>query len=261
MTGISKEVVFTVSRIRTTFVNDIGNPPRMGSGTGVFLRGRSGKLAFVTNRHNVDPSMKLGAGWALQDVDLLVRLHEAGAPVQETKWARLAMNRTRVLVADAGDVAALADLESVGPLGNFGYKALNVKLATDESFARDTQIMDPISFIGYPGLAGQPWWDEKWETPIARTATIASDPAIPFTNSSVYASDVTLVAGLSFSGSSGSPVFTHAKPGVVGAEPPMLVGIMSGHLLDDPSSSHPMRHSGLSYYTRATSIAKVLDLV
>ena len=126
--------------------------------------------------------------------------------------------------------------------------------------------MDFVSFIGYPGSNGLGWWDQRWNTPIARMATIASNPAVPFTHDSISTADVTLVSGLSFSGSSGSPVLLHQKglrtSGLVvdpAFTPAMLLGIMSGHWWDVTEKPAMFKHSGLSYFTRATSISLLLD--
>lgn len=262
MTGISKDIVFGVNRVRMQFVDAIGND-KTGTGTGFFLRGASGRVIFITNRHNLDGEMKLGGSYKLNKVELLVRSHTSQhVPLAETKWIEVDMHRTTLLKAPAADVALLTDIQFSVPIGNvFGYKAMNVRVADQDSILRGAQIMDPVSFVGYPGSGGIPWWDQQWNTPIARAATIASDPAIPFTNPEIETPDVALVTGMSFSGSSGSPVFTHAKVGVVGAEPPMLIGIMSGHLIDEEARKHPYRHSGLSYFTRSTSIVPLLAAV
>jgi hypothetical protein len=139
-------------------------------------------------------------------------------------------------------------------------------------------LLDSVFFVGYPRSSKDevPWWDTAWNLPIARDATIASVPELPFTNPKIRMADVLLVSGLSLQGSSGSPVFTRQEQDVVvtnefehhggGAErpertrvrdvEPILIGIMSGHL-PDPEAG-PLKHSGLSYLTRSTTI---LDLI
>jgi len=123
-------------------------------------------------------------------------------------------------------------------------------------------------FIGYPGLRGQPWWDQAAELPIARVATLASIPAIEFRNEAVKTAEVLLVSGLSFSGSSGSPVFNKRKGIFPGGDvhdpsyvPSKIIGIMSGHFWENPDASPDMfRHSGLSYMTKATAITALIEL-
>lgn len=127
--------------------------------------------------------------------------------------------------------------------------------------------MDLISFLGFPGSGASHWWDQTWHTPIARQAGIASWPHIPFCNSEIKTSDVTLVSGLSFSGSSGSLVLLHEKgipPGDIldpMYAPPTILGIMSGHWWEPSAEPTMFHHSGLSYYTRSTSILELLALI
>ena len=160
-----------------------------------------------------------------------------------------------------------------------------MKIATDYWLANNVPVMDFASFVGFAGSNGQPWWDQKWNLPIARLATLASPPSMPFTNPAIKSGNVGLVSGLSFRGSSGSPLFVHEKgmrlrrfflmlrPDLRGYQgpspldhadssyrPSMLIGIMSGHFWDG-KEPEMFRHSGLSYYTRASAIREVLGLV
>jgi hypothetical protein len=75
-----------------------------------------------------------------------------------------------------------------------------------------------------------------------------------------------LVSGLSFSGSSGSPVFNHPKGSSPGGNvvdrsyvPSKIIGIMSGHFWENPDDPPEMfRHSGLSYLTQSTAILALI---
>jgi hypothetical protein len=167
-------------------------------------------------------------------------------------------------------------------------------IANEEFFKYNLNVMDNASFIGFPGKRGLRWYDDSWNLAIARTVNVASHPAKPFLNEGIKTSDVMLVSGLSFSGSSGSPVLSHTKLGVAAVpeltraqEPsqwqaclnqtirsinnnityPKLIGIMSGHWDEDANSSpggkcksgaDVFRHSGLSYFTRSTAILDLL---
>ena len=265
MSGINPQIVFAITQISTEFNDDIGNS-RTGIGTGFFLR-RHPTSFFVTNRHNVDPTMRLGQSWSLRAVKLLLRRYADGVPTEETRWFALDMHRSSWLHSPTADVSVLAVGHFAEQLGEFGFNVLLVDVASQSFFERRAQMMDFVSFIGYPGSGTSTWWDKRWNTPIARMATIASSPAVPFTHESVATSDVTLVSGLSFSGSSGSPVLLHQKGVRTGAgltdpafTPPTLLGIMSGHWWDARDEPAIFKHSGLSYFTRATSIAPLLRL-
>jgi len=73
------------------------------------------------------------------------------------------------------------------------------------------QIADEAFFIGFPGFDGRMWFEEAAVLPIARTASLASIPSVPFTNTHIRTADVLMVAGLSFSGSSGSIVINRRQ--------------------------------------------------
>jgi hypothetical protein len=125
--------------------------------------------------------------------------------------------------------------------------------------------MDAASFIGFAGNKDSQWWDQLWRLGIARTVNIASVPGIPFTHADLKTSDVTLVAGLSFSGSSGSVVILHEKSLKVGDGlvnphyvPPKVIGIMSGHWWDIGAEPGLFLHSGISYFTRSSSVLSLL---
>ncbi|MFX9181044.1 hypothetical protein ABTN76_20040, partial [Acinetobacter baumannii] len=73
-----------------------------------------------------------------------------------------------------------------------------------------------------------------------------------------------LVTGLSFGGSSGSPVFTYevgfnCPEGIKYSGryvEPKLIGIMSGHWFD--KIPEKFNHKGISYFTKATSILSLI---
>jgi hypothetical protein len=125
-------------------------------------------------------------------------------------------------------------------------------------------MMDLVSFIGFPGSGKSKWWDHAWHSPVARLASLASSPHQPFSNPSIPTADTVLVAGLSFSGSSGSMVILHQKgipPGDIvdpTYAPAMIVGIMSGHWWEAAQEPEMFSHSGLSYFTRSTAILPLL---
>ena len=142
---------------------------------------------------------------------------------------------------------------------------LKNEIADADYLQKLVQPMYIASFIGYPGLKGKQWWDQQWQIGVARVINIASNPGIPFTNESIKTSNVALASGLSFSRSSGSPVILHQK-GFKVAPPmqatgffePKLIGIMSGHWWGQEDADDIFFHSGLSYFTRSTSILDLL---
>ena len=109
--------------------------------------------------------------------------------------------------------------------------------------------------------------DTAWQMPIAKTVNVASRPENGFYNPAIQTSDVMLVSGLSFSGSSGRPVISHRKG--FRATPPLqsdgfvpakLIGIISGHWWNEDPTSGIFFHSGLSYLTRSTSLHELVTI-
>jgi hypothetical protein len=123
--------------------------------------------------------------------------------------------------------------------------------------------------MGYPGNHnGQPWWDEELVLPIIREASISSYPGKSFFNKLLKGSHNILVSGLSFGGSSGSPIFNIGTQIAVGAGLVMqggieakLIGVMAGHLPFVYNDHLPImiKHSGLSYFVDSTAIIDLLN--
>lgn len=265
----NENLFWSVHRVRSTFVDSIGND-LTGVGTGFWLSGANGQRNFITNKHNVDLSLKFGsaAGWTLTKFEIELRRWGDRGPTATTAFFTVADLGcvTTSPVADCAVFVAPAFLDHsvldfpIADLTKFG------DVATREEFqAGRINVMEPAVFIGFPGAKGRQWWDEAWKLPIARECIIASWPGIGFSNSQIKSEDVLLVSGLSFSGSSGSPVFVQnrgLRPGGAiqdsGWRPARLIGIMSGHFWEEGETPPMFAHSGLSYLTRSTSIIDTL---
>jgi hypothetical protein len=258
MSGISKHVVFSVARIRCTF-SGAGGRSFIATGTGFWTATRPGVRAFVTNRHVLD-----GEGVSLTGVEIGLRHIEGNVAYPETHFFPVANLSASLRVHSDADCAALVGAEFDCPPEFVDQPPIALGEIADQGFLNDSvQIMDFASFIGFPGR-DTPWWDERATLPIARIATVASAPDTSFVNSAIQSKDIVLVSGLSFSGSSGSPVFLHRKG--FRTEPPLysdfvpakLLGIMSGHRNEPGPTPDMLQHTGLSYFTRSTSILDVL---
>lgn len=255
-----------MSRIQVTFRDDIGNLKTI-AGTGFWVKNGDDEY-FVTNRHNVDPTLKLGAETKFSVERIGIQLRVQNPPGNwrpEVSFVTVANGNESLKLHPSADVAVVHNpsLSSNNPL--LGHSTFNfVELATDDFIKNSVNPMDVASFVGFAGKDGKDWSDKKWNLPISRTAHIASWPRLTYTNDSIPTSDVLLVSGLSFSGSSGSPVISHEKglPGIAtnaGAYvPPRILGIMSGHWWDEEPKEGMFYHTGLSYFTRATSIRELL---
>jgi hypothetical protein len=254
---------FAVARMRGRLERPGGRPVEY-SASGFWLLTPDDHVLFVTNRHNLDPALKHGFGtpFRLTAVELQVR----GTVDGEAGFHRVTNLPTATWCASSADCAVIADpvFDSGPPLDS--ERIFREADLAEEALFPELQITDGASFIGYPGFRGRPWWDQVAELPIARVATIASIPTTEFRNDAVKTTDVMLVSGLSFSGSSGSPVFNQPKGFPSGRTleersyvPSKIIGIMSGHFWENPDDPPEMfRHSGLSYLTKSTAILTLI---
>jgi hypothetical protein len=262
-----------VARVRTTFVDDLGSAPAAVIGTGFWIGEGSDapeQGAFVTNKHNVDPRLvrDFGARWRTSRVEIELREItelDVSPPGRvhvsdEVQWCEVS-NLAESLLADddtvgAPDCAVIVAPKWLHAPAKFTVPLVLPKLATATELDAKFVVGDAVSFIGYPGDGESAWWDAERHFPISRPAWIASWPGASFSHRDIKTADTTLLSGLSFSGNSGSPVIAHA----MAPEFTRVLGIMSGHYWersDDPRSL--LRHSGLSYMTRATSIHALLE--
>jgi hypothetical protein len=255
--GINSKAFYMVSRIKTTFRDDLGNP-KSGTGTGFWISDNQEKHSFATNRHNLDPTLKFGdiTPYKLDSVAIELRKRAGDRVFPDTKFFSVT-NANAIHHADA-DCSILRDVQFEDTDISYGYYPFPVKdLADKVFFDKVAWPLDEVTFIGFP----QDWYDTEWVLPIGRNATIACEPSRSFSNPAIKTSDTLLVSGFSFNGSSGSPVFLHHQlfdTNQRTKRPAKLVGIMSGHAREQVGDEPPMfRHSGLSYFTRSTSI---LDL-
>jgi len=267
MSGIIPAVLGHVTRIRVTFQDDIGNNKTI-LGTGFWIGDKNARF-FVTNRHNLDAKMKLGHESRFMPINVEIQLRRIIGRnyYPETNFFRVSDFAKCLRIHQSADVAILHDPRFEERMDGFEQTFFyREDLATAEFLSNHLFPMDIASFLGFPGRNGQAWWDELWQFPIARTVNLASWPKIPFTNASIPTSDIMLVSGLSFSGSSGSPVISHQKGiklgnGLSGGGyvSPKLIGIMSGHWWNEDPIDGMFFHSGLSYLTRSTSIIELLS--
>lgn len=268
MSNIDARSLLGISRIKTVFKTELGDE-KSGFGTGFWVSLPSSDYVFVTNRHNVDPKLYLGANTAyeLTRVEIELRETKDGNPTANVKFFELAEPRKQILLSDEADCAIITMKFGVPtePFKIIAAFSIN-DLADDSWLSNEVFITDSASFIGYPSRDGVIWWDEKWNFPIARLATISSPPSITYTNRMIKTADTVLVCGLSFSGSSGSPVMIHGgqvtRPIEHGTSSyylhPKIIGIMSGHWWEPSETPSMFKHSGLSYFTRSPSIRSLL---
>jgi hypothetical protein len=259
MAGISSSsCLFNVNRIEVTFSDGVGNF-RSIFATGFWVE-KDGIHYFVTNAHNVEPRMKLGPNTRFQleklSIFLRSKIYDCWMPdTFPCEVANIHSYKKHIFA----DVIVLRDVSFVNQRENCAHSCFSFGDIAGQSFFEDRLcVTDLASFIGFPGRAGIPWYDDAWTLPIARTVNVASLPQKHFSNPGISTGDVMLVSGLSFSGSSGSPVISHEKGMGHNYAPEKLIGIMSGHWWNEEADDDRFRHSGLSYLSRSTAIIDLL---
>lgn len=262
MTTINDRIVFCVNKLVVSFLD--GERLRVFQGTGFWIE-HNGHPIIVTNRHNLDPELKFeGAGYRFSEVQVELRKWVGESATRETRI--FTITKPRILLDEDADCCLIVDPDC-GDVDSFRPICLPSASVADSAWLdRRARLMDRVHFIGYPlSPSGfKPWWDTGWGIPIAREASIASLPFIGFenplvqTSSTANISDIVLVSGHSFGGCSGSPVVHTAETSKTGMRDSRIVGIMSGHLGDKDRYDRAV-HGGLSFFTRSTSIWKLLD--
>ena len=177
MSGINPLVVFSISQIRMTFRDSIGNS-KTPVGSGFFLQSEVGTPIFVTNRHNLDPSLKLGADYTLVSASIMLRQYDGNNFTAATQFVDIDLSATPIIHSRDADVSALVPPVFIERPPEYWFFSINGKssLADQAFFETKAVVMDLISFLGYPGTVSSQWWDTTWNTPIARLASLASWP-------------------------------------------------------------------------------------
>lgn len=264
MSGINQNIIFCVCRLRVIFSDNIGNNKPI-LGTGFWLTTETNKEIFITNKHNLDPRLKLGENTNFRRYKVEIELRREN----ETKFFEVKEAEISINLHKEADVAVIVCPEFNDIDNSYEYYPLmrQSNLADNEFFDSSVSLMDLGSFIGFPGRDGLQWWDQEYNLGVARMFNIASFPPIPFSHPDIITENTMLVSGLSFSGSSGSIVMLHSKGINFGEEfegihryiPPTILDIMSGHWQEEPADIPQMfQHSGLSYFTRSTAILEIL---
>src|SRR5262249_10509211 len=162
---------FSISRVFARFTSYIGNPEKTILGTGFWFTYES-KHYFCTNKHIVNPAMKLGVdkGYALQE--LSVELHASNGEIFLTSVTeKFPLSLARIKEHPTADVALVGWRYSEPKIGSCAFIPFPEEcIATSAFFVESLHAMDIASFIGFPGSSGGEWWDVGNRMPIARIA-------------------------------------------------------------------------------------------
>jgi len=248
-----KTILFsTVQKLSTTFSDDIGNQ-KTGNGTGFWLQAKSGKEYFVTNRHNVDPTMscELTKSYTFKSITICLRAYDLRNALPQGDIKQYTCSASELKIHwpfDKSDVVLLEPITTMLIPRDPNHKLISLpeELIT---YSRRPEIFELLYFMGFPGKDRK---DAAYDFPVVRSCSIASFPEIDYSleDKTIPTSQTCLVEGLSFGGSSGSPIMRINKQHVE------LMGIMSGHFNE---AGEAEKHSGLSYFTKADSIKRIIQ--
>lgn len=273
MSGPGRDAFLAVARIKTRFDDPLEVQPSVHmSGTGFWVKAQNGSLCFFTNKHNVDPTLKLGINTQHRLKAIQIELRDKSRDPFNTpsQFVDIVNISQSLINHETSDVSMLHNPQINSQLTYLSApKHIDQYLIADQEFLANSSLpMDVASFIGFPGTRGVGWWDQRTNLPISRSSNLSSLPEMAFDHPHIPTLDAALVSGMSFSGSSGSPLFLHSKGiklghGLVGGNhvPLRVIGIMSGHWKEKQENEDMFFHTGLSYYTRSTSMLDLMNLI
>lgn len=217
--GIPREFANIATRVKTTYADEIGNT-RTGIGTGFWYTEDNFNRAFITNRHNLDPKLNpyFASSFQLKKIEIELRqINDDDTLTEETDFFEI-QNYLGLFHSEDADVSLIhlpqfRDTRDQKYQHTAALHGANESLADDDFFTNKLNIMDSCCFMGFPGSTDPPeeWWDQRGNFPIARNGSIASRTDGNFCNKAIITKDTILISGMSFSGSSGSPVFSFQK--------------------------------------------------
>lgn len=250
---LTRAHLYSVLRLTVTF--DDCAAQKACRGTAFFLKAKDGSLYLVTNRHVVD------AGYADARKNHWNRraVKVEGFSGQDFAPFSITFDSPEFFWSDntGEDVAALkiTGLQGQGDLSGPVIPVTMDYLATSDDFA-SVSISDALAF---------PFMHGDDAIPVMRTGWVASDPVKDFTTEGL-ASNTRRIAieGFSWSGYSGSPVFTLAwgiqSSNTIdfggGFRPSKMIGINAGHIVFPDGRGH---HSGISYLIKSTVLADLVS--
>lgn len=246
-----RNFLYSAHKIAVSFSDGFGTT-KTGLGTGFFIELETNVVAFITNRHVLEPDYK-----SAKYRDFGVTNIEVSGYQPNDSHFSLSLKLNQVYYThddDKNDIACIIQPRS-DPLKDTGeqqslFRFTMSHLAHEDVFMNGLQPFDELAFSGYPGQH-----DKSSSRPILRGGRVASDPRYNYSHSGKYDGECVAYEGFSSEGASGSPVFAPSRgsSNIANSRNGFLVGINAGHLTENYG------HSGISYFYKSTAILKLLD--
>lgn len=217
---------------KVDFCDDIGNTLKINA-TAFWVRRQNGNYIgdyiLVTNKHNLVPGLKASKynKFKIKSIDVQIR------SIDGNKQLIASGEKINGLMHTSADIAII----NTSSFSDFNFEngkvyAIDInEIATSSFISQNVGITDTVFFLGFP----MNWYDSQTKKPIARQANMACSTNVPYSNGAIKTSDILLVSGLSFAGSSGSVVIF--SKGIEG-------------IRIDP-------YSGLSYFTKTSALHEI----
>lgn len=246
-------LIYCSYKVTSIFADELGNR-RTCRGTGFFIGTKEGRLAFVTNRHVLDPQYKrTGVHVSMKLIELRILGKTKGGDTYEML---MSPRQTPLFPQNyQDDVACMVD-PLASPLSegtaevfhHFGIEGL-----ADESFFMES--LHPGEQVFYAGFPDP--HDKLAERPLLRSGTIASDPRYPYSNTGNDEGARIAYEAFSSGGASGSPVWAASRSfqGYPGSRRGAVIGVNAGHIEGQFGA-----HSGISFFYKSSVVLGMLGI-
>lgn len=246
-----KNFLYSAHKIVVRLSDDCGTT-KNGSGTGFFIELEPNVVAFITNRHVLEPDYKDAKyrNFGITSIEV------SGYQPNDSQFSlSLKLNQMYYTHDDSqNDIACIVQPHS-DPAKDTGnqqslFRFTMDHLAREDVFQSSLHPFDELAFSGYPRQH-----DKGSGRPILRGGRVASDPRYDYSHTGNYDGECVAYEGFSSEGASGSPVFAppRGSAGIANSRHGFLVGINAGHLTENYG------HSGISYFYKSTAIIKLLN--
>jgi hypothetical protein len=242
--------IYCSYKISVSFADDLGNK-RSCRGTGFFVATEDGRVAFVTNRHVLDPRYRK------PDV------HQSMKLIEHRILGKTRQGDTYELLVDPDqaplfpekiedDIACIVDptCKTPSPRVDVFYHLGIEALADEYFFSEGLYPGEQVFYAGFPDPH-----DKLAQRPILRSGTIASDPRHPYSNTGEDEGARVAYEAFSSGGASGSPVWAAARSfeNYPGSRTGAVVGVNGGHIEGKFGA-----HSGISFFYKSSVLIDLL---
>lgn len=243
--------IYCSYKITVRFADQIGNKSDC-RGTGFFVATDDGNVAFVTNRHVLDPKYKkLNVHDSMKLVELVIL-----GKTRQGETFELFLDPSQIPVFPKNfedDIACIINPQDISNSLNavvfhhFGIEAL----ANEHYVSEEIQPGEQVFYAGFPDPH-----DKLAQRPILRSGTIASDPKYSYSYTGIDEGERIAYEAFSSGGASGSPVWAAGRSfkGYPGSRTGAIVGINGGHIVEKFGA-----HSGISFFYKSSVLLEMLQ--